>query len=130
MSQQDNRRLVYTSESGSVRYCRRCGQPEHTGRCRASLSGAGATDQSRQLPNDGVVRLARDRKKRGGKTVTVIAGLPGDVAALAALAQTLKRLCGSGGTVKDGVVEIQGDHRERLAAYLAGEGYRVKLAGG
>jgi translation initiation factor 1 len=77
-----------------------------------------------------VVRLLRDRKRRGGKTVTIIAGLPGDEAALAAFAQTLKRLCGTGGTVKDGVVEIQGDHRERLAAHLAGQGYRVKLAGG
>lgn len=72
----------------------------------------------------------RDRRHRGGKTVTVITGLPGHPAALAALAADLKRLCGSGGTVRDGVVEIQGDHRERIAALLSERGHRVKLAGG
>jgi translation initiation factor 1 len=82
------------------------------------------------MSNDGVVRIARDRKGRGGKTMTVITGLPGDEAALVALAQTLKRLCGSGGTARDGVIEIQGDHREKLAAHLTKLGHRVKLAGG
>jgi translation initiation factor 1 len=130
MSQNDNRRVVYTSDGGAVRFCRRCGALEHAGRCHTAPADAGGGTQTRRLPNDGVVRLARDRKGRGGKTVTLIAGLPGDEAALAALAQTLKRLCGTGGTVKDGVVEIQGEHRERLAAYLAGQGYRVKIAGG
>ncbi|MGH2457995.1 MAG: translation initiation factor [Chloroflexota bacterium] len=83
-----------------------------------------------QLPNDGTVRLLRDRKGRGGKTVTLIAGVPGNPAALDELATTLKRFCGSGGGVKDGVIEIQGDHRERLAAKLAELGYKVKIAGG
>ncbi len=82
------------------------------------------------LPRDGVVRIFRDRRQRHGKTVTVVTGLPGGEAALAEMATTLKRLCGSGGAVKDGAVEIQGDHRDRAAAKLAELGYRVKLAGG
>lgn len=89
-----------------------------------------APPQRAGYPNDGIVRIARDRKGRGGKTVTVISGLPEDEIALSALAQTLKRACGSGGTSKDGLIEIQGDHRERLAAKLRALGYRVKLAGG
>ena len=80
------------------------------------------------VPNDGVVRIFRDRSGRNGKVVTVIRGLPAkDVEELAA---ELKRLCGAGGAVKDGAVEIQGDHRERIAARLRGLGHTVKLAGG
>lgn len=126
MAQPENRRVVYTSDGGRVRYCDRCGQPAHAGRC----APAGSAGAEAKMPNDGVVRIARDKKGRGGKTMTVITGLPGDEATLAALAQTLKKLCGSGGTVKGSVIEIQGDHRERLAAYLGGQGHRVKLAGG
>jgi translation initiation factor 1 len=81
-------------------------------------------------PRDGVVRLFRDRGGRNGKTVTVIHGLPERGPALDARLSELKRLCGAGGTVKDGVVEIQGDHRERLAERLRNLGYTVKLAGG
>lgn len=124
MASSDDRRVVY-SDGAAIRYCKRCGAPAHTGRCASA--GAAATAPA---AGDGVVRIARDRKGRGGKTVTVITGLPGDDAALAALAQSLKKLCGSGGTTKAGVIEIQGDHRDRLAAYLKAEGYRVKLAGG
>lgn len=121
-----DRRVVYSTDGGSVRYCKRCGQPEHAGRCARPAPGSAAA----RGPSDGIVRIARDRKGRGGKTMTVITGLTGDDVALASLAQTLKRMCGSGGTAKDGVIEIQGDHREKLAAYLGKEGYRVKLAGG
>ena len=124
MGQRDDRRGVYSTDSGGVRYCPRCGAPAHTGKCTSEQGAAP------RLPRDGIVRIARDRKGRGGKTMTVITGLPGDDQALAELAQTLKKMCGSGGTAKDGVVEIQGDHRERLASYLSGQGYRVKLAGG
>ena len=80
--------------------------------------------------SDGIVRIMRDRKQRGGKTVTVITGVPIGDDALTALAQQLKKLCGSGGTVKDGVIEIQGDHREKVQAKLIDLGYKVKLAGG
>jgi translation initiation factor 1 len=82
------------------------------------------------VPRDSVVRLFRDRGGRNGKTVTVIRGLPERGPALEARLSELKRLCGAGGTIKDGVVEIQGDHRERLAERLRTLGYTVKLAGG
>jgi translation initiation factor 1 len=82
------------------------------------------------VPRDGVVRLFRDRGGRNGKTVTVIHGLTERGPALEARLSEMKRLCGAGGTLKDGVVEIQGDHRERLATRLRALGYTVKLAGG
>jgi translation initiation factor 1 len=81
-------------------------------------------------PDDGVVRIFREKAGRGGKTVTVVRGLPERGPALEARAQELKRLVGAGGTLKDGVVEIQGDHRERIAERLKTLGYHVKLAGG
>jgi translation initiation factor 1 len=80
-------------------------------------------------PADGVVRLFRERGGRGGKVVTVVRGLPGGEA-LDALAAQLKRFCGAGGTVKGDILEIQGDHRERLAERLRTLGHPVKLAGG
>jgi translation initiation factor 1 len=79
-------------------------------------------------PTDGVVRVSREVSGRRGKTVTVVRGLP--ARDLAAIASDLKRLCGSGGSAKDGVVEIQGDHRPKVVARLEAQGYRVKLAGG
>jgi translation initiation factor 1 len=81
------------------------------------------------VPNDGVIRIFRERGGRNGKVVTVLRGLPPG-AALLELAADLKRLCGAGGTVKDEALEIQGDHRERLAGHLRTKGYTVKLAGG
>ena len=78
-------------------------------------------------PRDGIVRVSRTSSGRRGKTVTLVTGLPpGD---LRAVAGELKRLCGSGGAVKEGTVEIQGDHRARIIEHLAGR-YRVKAAGG
>ena len=82
------------------------------------------------MPDDGVVRISRETGKRGGKTVTVIRGLPERGPALESRAQELKRLCGAGGTLKDNVVEIQGDHRERVAEHLETLGHTVKFAGG
>lgn len=81
-----------------------------------------------RAPRDGVVRIFRDRSGRNGKVVTVIHGLPANN--LDGRASDLKRLCGAGGAVKEGAVEIQGDHRERIADHLRGLGYTVKLAGG
>jgi translation initiation factor 1 len=80
------------------------------------------------LPQDGIVRIFRGKGGRGGKTMTVVRGLPRRE--LDAVAKDLKRLCGAGGSAKDGAVEIQGDHREKVAARLAEQGYTVKLAGG
>jgi len=80
-----------------------------------------------RLPDDGVVRVFREKSGRGGKVVTVVRGLPGD---RDAVARDLKRHCGSGGAVKDGAVEIQGDHRDKVVARLQAQGHRVKAAGG
>ncbi len=79
---------------------------------------------------DGIVRVRRETSGRGGKTVTTIDGVGLASDALAALAGELKRACGTGGTVRDYVIEIQGDHREKLVGLLEARGYVVKLAGG
>ena len=78
-------------------------------------------------PADGIVRVSRTSAGRKGKTVTLVSGVPTGEAA--ELARELKRLCGSGGALKDRVIEIQGDHRAKIVAHL-GERYRIKLAGG
>lgn len=77
-----------------------------------------------------MVRLFRDRAGRNGKTVTVVHGLPERGPALEARLSELKKMCGAGGTLRDGAIEIQGDHRDRLAERLRALGYPVKLAGG
>ena len=79
-------------------------------------------------PDDGVVRIFREKGGRGGKVVTVIRGLPSH--ALSEAAAELRRVCGAGGTVKEAAVEIQGDQREKVGLYLQEQGYRTKLAGG
>ena len=79
---------------------------------------------------DGVVRVSLQTKGRGGKSVTLVKGLPLDALALAALAKQLRAACGSGGTVKDGVVEVQGDHVATVMAALQKHSYNVKRAGG
>lgn len=127
-----NLRVVYSSDGGREDYCPTCGLARDACRCpRPSKGKAPAAARGPALPDDGVVRVWRDRKRRRGKTVTVVGGVAGDAARLTEVAGTLKRLCGSGGTVQDdGTIEIQGDHRERIAAKLGELGYRVKLAGG
>lgn len=77
-----------------------------------------------------MVRVSRSSKGRGGKTVTLVAGVLLDDTALTQLGKALKTACGSGGTVKDGVIEIQGDHRELVVRALTAQGHTVKLAGG
>ena len=85
----------------------------------------------RHTPAKGqVARIWRDSKRRKGKTVTVVGGLLHDPATLERLCAELKKHCGSGGTVKEGEIEIQGDHRERVAAYLQKMGYKIKFVGG
>ncbi len=97
-------------------------------------TGVGRVARARDKPGlprgDGVVRVRRETGGRGGKTVTVIYGVPLPEPKLKDLAGELKRLCGTGGTVKEGTIEIQGDHRDRIFAALEQRGYPVKLAGG
>ncbi len=81
-------------------------------------------------PRQQTAYIQRDRKRRAGKTVTVISGLQHNAANQKALLTTLKTLCGAGGTIKDGELEIQGDHRERVADKLREMGYKVKFVGG
>jgi len=116
----NDRRLVYSSDAGRV------SEPPSVARKR----GKQAPKPPPGLPNDGVVRLFREKGGRGGKTVTVVRGLPEQGSALEARLSELKRLCGAGGTLRDGAIEIQGDHRERIAERLRARGYQVKLAGG
>ena len=111
-----NSRLVYSSDGGRVTI--------------ADERPPSSRKSEPKLPDDGVVRVFRERAGRSGKVVTVIRGLPGQGPALPVLAGDLKRLCGAGGTVKDGVIEIQGDHRQKVAERLRKQGYTVKLAGG
>ena len=93
---------------------------------------AACTCKQALLPpkTDGVVRVSRETKGRGGKSVTLVKGLPLDALALAALGKQLRVACGSGGTVKDGVIEVQGDHCDTVIATLQKMDYSVKRAGG
>ena len=111
--------LVYSTEAG--RMCPSCRQPLAQCRCRQAPSVA---------PGDGVVRVARETKGRGGKAVTLVKGLALNDTELNALGKQLKASCGSGGTVKEGVIEVQGDHVERIVVALQAAGHRVKRAGG
>jgi translation initiation factor 1 len=81
-------------------------------------------------PGEARVRVSREVAGRGGRAVSVIRGLPLEAAALEELASRLKRLCGAGGAVRDGAIEIQGEHRDRLVAELGKLGYQAKRAGG
>ncbi len=119
-----DRRLVYSTDGSRSQDLR------DSAREPARRAPARPAKPAAHAPNDGVVRLFRERGGRGGKVVTVIRGLPERGAALDKLAGELKRFCGAGGAVKDGAVEVQGDHRERLAERLRALGYTVKVAGG
>ncbi len=110
--------LVYSTDSG--RMCPDCRQPVAQCTCGAPVAPTG----------DGVVRVSRETKGRGGKAVTVVKGVLLDAAALAELGRQLKAACGSGGTVKDGLIEVQGDHCDRVVQLLKAQGYTVKRAGG
>ena len=110
--------LVYSTDFGTM--CPSCRQPVAQCVCKAATVPAG----------DGVVRVQRSTQGRGGKTATVVRGVPLAAPELLALGKRLKAACGSGGTTKDGVIEVQGDHVERAMAWLQAQGYTVKRAGG
>ena len=113
-------RPVYSTETG--RLCPQCGQAVAQCVCQALARARPA--------GDGIARVRLDTKGRKGKGVTVIDGAPLDDAALQRLGTQLKQRCGSGGTVKHGVIEIQGDHRDTVMAELARQGLKAKRAGG
>lgn len=120
MSLKNQNRVVYTTGIGRV--CPGCGKPVDACICRK---------QAAQRPaGDGIVRIRRETKGRNGKGVTVITGVPLEDSALQALGKQLKTRCGTGGTVKDGQIEIQGDHRDLLFSELTKLGWTVKKAGG
>jgi translation initiation factor 1 len=110
--------MVYSTELG--RTCPTCRRSLHQCACSGASAPLG----------DGRVRVSRDTKGRGGKGVTVITGLPLAPDALDQLATALKKRCGSGGTVKNGAIEIQGEHRDTVMEELTRLGYAPKRAGG
>jgi len=110
---------VYSTAHG--RMCPDCGNPASACSCR----------QQRTAPwDDGIVRVGWETKGRKGKGMTLIAGVPLDADGLRRLASQLKQKCGSGGTVKEGIIEIQGDHRSIVMEELKKQGYQVKRSGG
>lgn len=114
-----NARLVYSTEHGGI--CPVCKKKLDRCTCRKPV---------KQSAGDGIVRIGRSTKGRKGKGVTVITGIPVDAGQLKQIAKTLKQKCGSGGTVKNGTIEIQGDHRDLLVDELKGMGYTVRRSGG
>lgn len=115
-------RLVYSTESGDM--CPDCRSPKDNCQC------GNLVDQARLKDLDGIVRIHRESKGRGGKGVSLIKGVPLPEKELKVLAKTLKKVCGCGGALKDGVIEIQGDNREKLKVELEKRGFKVKIAGG
>ncbi|MEH6357488.1 MAG: translation initiation factor Sui1 [Pseudomonadales bacterium] len=111
--------LVYSTDQG--RLCPGCEQPQQQCQCKQN---------SAPPAGDGIIRISRQTKGRKGKGVTLIVGIPLAADDLKSLAKQLKKSCGSGGTVKDGIIEIQGDYREQLLPLLVKLGYQVKLSGG
>ena len=98
--------------------------------CRRPVAQCACRKAAPLPAGDGIVRVQRETKGRGGKAVTLVRGVPVDADALAGLGKELKAACGTGGTVKDGVIEVQGDHVEKVMAWLQQRGYKVKRAGG
>ncbi len=112
--------VVYSTEHGQM--CPACGKPKNKCACSKSKHVI--------LPTDGIVRLHRETSGRNGKCVTVITGLELDAEKTKQLATQLKKMCGTGGTAKNGVIEIQGDHRKLLLAEFVKRGMVAKIAGG
>ncbi|MBF0144816.1 MAG: translation initiation factor Sui1 [Magnetococcales bacterium] len=112
-------RIVYSTEIGRI--CPECGQP---------LDGCTCKLKSSQPASTGMIRVSRETKGRKGKEVTLIKGLDPDPTSLEQMGKKIKAMCGSGGTVKDGTIEIQGNHIDRVMSYLQQQGLTVKRAGG
>lgn len=117
----DENRTVYSTEQG--RTCPECGKPVQKCDCKNKRP-------SQNVKRDGIVRIRLERKGRGGKSVTLVEGLPLDEALLRELTKELKKFCGTGGSLKQGIIEIQGDVRDSAVSLLKSKGYVVKKAGG
>ncbi len=120
-----NSRPVYSTETGKL--CPGCGHAVNACQCKNGKQGKHA---KLNLEGDGIIRLSRETKGRKGKGVTLVNGVQGSEAELKALGKRLKQICGTGGTVKNGIIEIQGDVREKIKIELESIGHKVKLAGG
>jgi translation initiation factor 1 len=117
----DDNRTVYSTEQGRI--CPNCGKPLQNCDCKKKKNNL-------PIKRDGILRLRLERKGRGGKAVTLVEGLPFNEDLLKELSRDLKRHCGVGGAVKNGIIEIQGDVRDIAVTFLQDKGYRVKKAGG
>jgi translation initiation factor 1 len=118
MKNSSNGGLVYSTDGG--RMCPECRRSVAACTCKAKPAATG----------NGVVRVSRETKGRGGKSVTLVKGLALDAVALALLGKQLRTACGSGGTTKDGVIEVQGDHCDLVMETLRKHGHDPKRAGG
>ena len=119
----DNTRLVYSTATGRI--CPSCQKPVSECTYKKKKS-----KPQTNIKYDDIIRIRRETKGRKGKTVTTISGFKLDSHELRRLAAQLKRRCGTGGSVKDGIIIIQGDHRETVLSELKRKEYTVKLAGG
>jgi len=119
--------LVYSTEIGRI--CPECIKPASECSCKRKKA-VKADTQPAGNPKGGTVRIQRELKGRKGKTVTAVIGVPLENRELQMFVKTLKRRCGAGGSVKDGVIVIQGDHRQTLLDEIKKHGYTAKLAGG
>ncbi|MGA0333538.1 MAG: translation initiation factor [Kiritimatiellia bacterium] len=127
MRANENSRLVWSDERGgavgdkpskNLRH-----KQKHKKTAPAAQSGGG-------FPKAGIIRVCREKSGRGGKTVTVLYGVPGSQDERNQLLKSLKQLCGCGGALKGSFLEIQGDQREKILAFLQEQGHKVKAAGG
>lgn len=118
-----NTRLVYSTETGQI--CPKCQKPVSGCTCKKNRP-----EPQPQFKPDGIIRVQRETKGRKGKTVTTVFGFDLDDQALKSLTKDMKQHCGTGGSVKDGVIVLQGDHRGAVKGFLEGRGFGVKIAGG
>jgi len=116
MSNRGNTRTVYSTAAGRI--CPTCGWPEDNCQC--------SSRREEPVPARPVAKLRLEKKARGGKTVTVVDGLPNNAAFLKELCQELKRACGTGGAIDQGMIELQGDLRDRVRDCLSKKGFLVK----
>ncbi len=119
----DKSKLVYSTESGRI--CPTCEKPATSCSCK----GRKAKSQNNTI-SDGIIRIRREKKGRKGKTVTTISGFQEGADDLKQIAKGLKNQCGTGGSIKDGIIVIQGDHRQTIQRELQAQSFTVKLAGG